>query len=43
LIIRTPQGNLAYGMKWLQSIFANRYHRFRKGFAKGSVRINRYL
>jgi len=30
LIIRTPQGNLVYGMKWLQATFANRYHRFRK-------------
>jgi REP element-mobilizing transposase RayT len=30
LVIRTPQGNLVYGMKWLQSTFANRYHRFRK-------------
>jgi REP element-mobilizing transposase RayT len=30
LIIRTPEGNLVYGMKWLQATFANRYHRFRK-------------
>lgn len=30
LVIRTPKGNLVYGMKWLQSVFANRYHRFRK-------------
>ena len=30
LVVRTPQGNLIYGMKWLQSTFANRYHRFRK-------------
>lgn len=29
LVVRTPQGNLIYGMKWLQSTFANRYHRFR--------------
>jgi putative transposase len=30
LVIRTPKGNLVYGMKWLQSTFANRYHRYRK-------------
>ncbi len=30
LVIRTPRGNLVYGMKWLQSTFANRYHRFRR-------------
>ena len=30
LVIRTPEGNLVYGMKWLQSTFANRYHKFRK-------------
>lgn len=30
LVIRTPLGNLVYGMKWLQSTFANRYHRYRK-------------
>jgi REP element-mobilizing transposase RayT len=30
LVIRTPEGNLVYGMKWLQSTFANRYHRYRK-------------
>lgn len=30
LVIRTPRGNLIYGMKWLQSTFANRYHRYRK-------------
>ncbi len=30
LVVRTPTGNLIYGMKWLQSTFANRYHRFRK-------------
>lgn len=30
LVLRTPQGNLVYGMKWLQATFANRYHRFRK-------------
>lgn len=30
LVVKTPRGNLVYGMKWLQSTFANRYHRFRK-------------
>ena len=30
LVIRTPEGNLVYGMKWLQSTFANSYHRYRK-------------
>lgn len=30
LVVRTPKGNLISGMKWLQSTFANRYHRFRK-------------
>lgn len=30
LVVRTPKGNLVYGMKWLQSTFANRYHNFRK-------------
>lgn len=34
LVIRTPRGNLAYGMKWLQATFANRYHRFRKVHGK---------
>lgn len=34
LVIRTPKGNLVYGMKWLQSAFANRYHRFRKVHGK---------
>jgi putative transposase len=34
LVIRTPQGNLSYGMKWLQATFANRYHRFRKVHGK---------
>jgi REP element-mobilizing transposase RayT len=29
LVVRTPKGNLIYGMKWLQSTFANRYHRYR--------------
>lgn len=30
LVVRTPRGNLSWGMKWLQSTFANRYHRFHK-------------
>ncbi|MEM1223392.1 MAG: transposase [Verrucomicrobiota bacterium] len=34
LVVRTPKGNLIYGMKWLQSTFANRYHRFRKVHGK---------
>lgn len=34
LVIRTPRGNLVYGMKWLQSTFANRYHSFRKVHGK---------
>lgn len=34
LVIRTPEGNLVYGMKWLQSTFANRYHKFRKVHGK---------
>lgn len=34
LVIRTPEGNLSYGMKWLQATFANRYHRFRKVHGK---------
>lgn len=34
LVIRTPEGNLIYGMKWLQSTFANRYHRYRKVHGK---------
>lgn len=34
LVIRTPEGNLVYGMKWLQSTFANRYHKFRKMHGK---------
>ncbi len=34
LVVRTPRGNLIYGMKWLQSTFANRYHRFRKVHGK---------
>jgi REP element-mobilizing transposase RayT len=34
LVVRTPRGNLSYGMKWLQATFANRYHRFRKVHGK---------
>lgn len=34
LVVRTPKGNLIYGMKWLQSTFANRYHHFRKVHGK---------
>ena len=34
LVIRTPEGNLVYGMKWLQSTFANRYHHYRKVHGK---------
>lgn len=40
LVVRTPMGNLIYGMKWLQSTFANRYHRFRK--ANGKLFQGRY-
>ena len=34
LVLRTPMGNLVYGMKWLQSTFANRYHKFRQAHGK---------
>ena len=34
LVVRTPRGNLIYGMKWLQSTFANRYHKFRRAHGK---------
>lgn len=34
LVVRTPKGNLIYGMKWLQSTYANRYHKFRKVHGK---------
>lgn len=34
LVVRTPKGNLVYGMKWLQSTFSNRYHKFRKVHGK---------
>ena len=40
LVVRTPKGNLVYGMKWLQSTFANRYHRFRK--VRGKLFQGRY-
>ena len=34
LIVCTPEGNLIYGMQWLQATFANRYHKFRKVHGK---------
>ena len=34
LVIRTPKCNLVYGMQWLQSTFANRYHKFGKVHGK---------
>jgi REP element-mobilizing transposase RayT len=40
LVIRTPQGNLSYGMKWLQATFANRFHRFQK--VRGKLFQGRY-
>jgi putative transposase len=40
LVIRTPNGNLSYGMKWLQATFANRYHRFRN--VRGKLFQGRY-
>ena len=40
LVVRTSKGNLVYGMKWLQSTFANRYHRFRK--VQGKLFQGRY-
>lgn len=30
LAIETPEPNLSEGMRWLQSVYANRYNRFRK-------------
>lgn len=30
LAIETPQPNLSEGMRWLQSVYANRYNRYRK-------------
>lgn len=30
MVIRTPKGNLSYGMRWLQSTWANRFNRYRK-------------
>ena len=30
LALETPAGNLSEGMRWLQSVFANRFNRFRK-------------
>ena len=40
LVIRTPKGNLVSGMRWLQSTFANRYHRFRR--VRGKLFQGRY-
>ena len=40
LVIRTPHGNLVYGMKWLQSTFANRYHKYRQ--VQGKLFQGRY-
>lgn len=40
LLIETPKPNLVWGMKWLQSTFANRFNRFRK--ANGHVFQGRY-
>ena len=38
LCLETPEANLVEGMRWLQSTFANRFNRFRKGRTrKGSV------
>lgn len=34
LVVRAPKGNLIYGMQWLQSTYANRYHKFRKVHGK---------
>jgi REP element-mobilizing transposase RayT len=40
LLVETPEPNLVWGMKWLQSTFANRFNRFRK--ANGHVFQGRY-
>ena len=40
LLIETPQANLVSGMQWLQSVFANRFNRYRK--ANGHVFQGRY-
>ena len=43
LVIRTPKGNLVSGMRWLQSTFANRYHRYRKGDQAGVISLCLWL
>lgn len=40
LCIETPEGNLVKGMRWLQSVFANRFNRFRN--TNGHVFQGRY-
>ena len=30
LAVETPRGNLTEGMRWLQSVYATRFNRFRK-------------
>jgi len=40
LCIETPDGNLVKGMRWLQSVFANRFNRLRK--TNGHVFQGRY-
>jgi putative transposase len=40
LCVETPGGNLVRGMSWLQSVFANRFNRFRK--VNGHVFQGRY-
>jgi putative transposase len=40
LCIETPEANLVEGMRWLQSVFANRFNRFRK--SSGHVFQGRY-
>jgi len=40
LALETPLGNLAAGMQWLESTFANRYDRFRE--ERGHLLQSRY-
>jgi len=40
LLLETPEPNLVEGMRWLQSVFANRFNRFRK--ENGHVFQGRY-
>ena len=40
LLLETPEPNLVDGMRWLQSVFANRFNRFRK--ENGHVFQGRY-